>query len=425
MSQDSGPPTLRTAAILAVGSELLTPSRIDTNSLYLTEQLNAFGIEVVSKAVVGDDHQAVAEAFRHAESRADLVVMTGGLGPTDDDVTREAVAAALDLPLEEDPAIVSAIERRFAARGLQMPAINRRQALVPRGARVLDNPNGTAPGLWMKDRDSGVLLLPGPPSELKPMFEGWCRDTVVAGAATPIHRRTVRITGISESHAEEALQPCYETWQRAQPPVSATILAAMGQIELHLSIRADAETARGALARASADASAALGDDVVSDDGKALEEVVGDLLRARGWTIAVAESCTGGLIASRLTDIAGSSDYVQLGVVSYSNASKIDVLSVPADLIEVHGAVSEQVAIAMATGARERAHAHVGLGITGIAGPGGGTARKPVGTVAIAVVGPDGASRARVHKLRGSRQQIKTWASQVALDTVRRLLLKK
>lgn len=425
MSPDTGAPGWRSAAIVAVGSELLTPSRIDTNSLYLTEQLNAIGIEVVSKAVVGDDHQAVADAFRHAESRADLVVITGGLGPTDDDVTREAVAAALDLPLDEDPAIVAAIERRFAARGLQMPAINQRQALVPRGARVLDNPNGTAPGLWIRDGDSGVLLLPGPPSELKPMFEGWCRTMFVAGAATPIHRRCVRITGITESHAEEALQPHYEAWQRAQPPVSATILAAMGQIELHLSARADAGAARAALARAAAEASAALGDDVVSDDGKPLEEVVGDLLRARRWTLAIAESCTGGLVASRITDIAGSSDYLQLGVVSYSNASKIDLLNVPADLIEVHGAVSEQVATAMATGVRERAHAHIGLGITGIAGPGGGTPRKPVGTVAIAVVAPDGASRARVHKLRGNRQQIKIWASQVALDTVRRMLLKK
>jgi nicotinamide-nucleotide amidase len=424
MSSNTDAPVWRSAAIIAVGSELLTPSRIDTNSLHLTEQLNAVGIEVVSKTVVGDDHQAVADAFRHAESRAELVVMTGGLGPTDDDVTREAVAAALDVPLEEDPAIVAAIERRFAARGLQMPAINRRQALVPRGARVLDNPNGTAPGLWIRDGESGVLLLPGPPSELKPMFEEWCRTTVVTGAATPIHRRCVRVTGISESHAEEALQPHYEAWQRAEPPVAATILAAMGQIELHLSVRGDARVARASLARAAADASAALGDDVVSDVGKTLEEVVGELLRARGWTLAVAESCTGGLISSRLTDVPGSSDYVLLGVVSYSNASKIDVLSVPADLIEVHGAVSEQVAAAMATGVRERAHAHIGLGITGVAGPGGGTTRKPVGTVAVAVVGPDGSSRVRLHKLRGNRQQIKTWASQVGLDTVRRMLLK-
>lgn len=424
MTAPAHPYAWRSAAIVAVGSELLTPSRIDTNSLYLTEQLNAIGVDVVAKTVVGDDHQAVADAFRHAESRAELVVLTGGLGPTDDDVTREAVAAALDLPLEEDPSIVAVIERRFAARGLEMPAINRRQALVPRGARVLDNPHGTAPGLWLQDGDSAVLLLPGPPSELKPMFDAWCRTVAVgAGGATPIHRRIVRITGRTESHAEEALQPYYETWQRARPPVAATILAAMGQIELHLSTRADAGAARGALGRAAADVRAALGDDVISDDGKVLEEVVGDLLRARGWTLAIAESCTGGLVSSRITDIAGSSDYLQLGVVSYSNASKIDVLSVPADLIEVHGAVSEQVAVAMATGARERAHAHIGLGITGVAGPGGGTARKPVGTVAIAVVGPDGAARVRVHKLRGSRQQIKTWASQVALDSVRRMLL--
>ncbi|HEX2442908.1 MAG TPA: competence/damage-inducible protein A [Vicinamibacterales bacterium] len=412
----------QSAAIIAVGSELLTPARVDTNSLYLTGQLNSLGIDVILKVIAGDDHEAVASAFAHARSRADLVILTGGLGPTDDDVTREAVAAALDLGLREDPAIVASIQRRFAARGLEMPEINRRQALVPEGAAVLENENGTAPGLWLEQHSA--LLLPGPPSELKPMLEAWTKSVAQGkGAATPIHRQVLRITGRTESHAEEALQPFYEAWQRARPPVRATILAASGQIELHLSTRASASAARGALGKAAADVRAALGDDVVSDDGKSLEEVVGDLLRARGWTLAIAESCTGGLIASRLTDVPGSSDYLLLGVVSYSNASKIDVLSVPADLIEVHGAVSEPVAVAMATGARERAHAHVGLGITGIAGPGGGTARKPVGTVVVAVVAPDGIARVRTHRLRGDRTQIKWWAAQTALDQIRRMLI--
>jgi nicotinamide-nucleotide amidase len=424
MSAPAPPRSWRTAAIVAVGSELLTPARVDTNSLYLTERLNEIGIDVVAKTIVGDDHPAVADALRQARGRADLVILTGGLGPTDDDVTREAVASALDRALDEDPAIAVSIERRFAARGLTMPAINRRQARVPRGAAVLDNPNGTAPGLWIDEGDRGVLLLPGPPVELRPMFDAWCRDVAAArGGGTAIHRRLLRITGLTESHAEELLQPLYERWQRGTPPIGATILAAPGQIELHLSARADAAAARGALERAAADARTVVGDHVFSDDGRMLEEVVGDLLRARGWTLAVAESCTGGLVASRLTDIAGSSDYVQLGVVSYSNASKIDVLHVPADLLEVHGAVSEPVALAMATGARARAHADVGVGVTGIAGPGGGTARKPVGTVSIAVLGPDAVARVETHRFRGNRQQIKFQASQAALDHLRRLLL--
>jgi nicotinamide-nucleotide amidase len=414
----------RTAAIVAVGSELLTPFRIDTNSLFVTERLNELGIEVVRKTVVGDELAGVANICRDALASIDLVVFTGGLGPTDDDVTREAVAAALDRPLEEDAAIAAGIERRFAARGLTMPEINRRQAMVPRGAAVLENPNGTAPGLWMEHEGRGVLLLPGPPPELQPMLEAWCRSVAAGrGGATPIRRRVLKITGRTESHVEEALQPLYARWQRADPPVSVTILAAPGQIELHLSARGEPAAAQEVLERAAAEAGDALGTDVFSDDGRSLEEVVGGLLRARGWKIAVAESCTGGLFASRLTDVPGSSDYVQLGVVSYSNVSKIDVLSVPADLIEVHGAVSEPVAVAMATGARERAHADVGVAITGIAGPGGGTRQKPVGTVALAVLGPDGVARVRTARFRGNRLQIKFQAAQAALDEVRRMLV--
>jgi nicotinamide-nucleotide amidase len=424
MTSPRRPADWQTAAIIAVGTEMLSPSRIDTNSLHLTEALNALGIEVVLKTIVGDEHDGVADAFRHAQSRADLVILTGGLGPTDDDVTREAVAAALNLQLREQPALVESLEKRFAARGLTMPEINRRQAMVPEGAVALENPNGTAPGLWIETSERGVLLLPGPPSELKPMFERWANAFAAErGAATPIHRRVLRVTGRSESHTDEALQPFYEAWQRGTPPVRATILAAVGQIELHVSVRAAASAARGALGRAAADVRGVLGEDVVCDDGKGIEEVVGDLLRARGWTLALAESCTGGMIASRLTDVPGSSDYLLLGVVSYNNASKIDVLSVPADLIEVHGAVSEPVAIAMATGVRERAHAPVGVAVTGVAGPGGGTPRKPVGTVVTAVIGPDGIARVRTHRLRGDRKQIKAWASVTALDQVRRLLL--
>ncbi len=412
------------AAIIAVGSELLTPLRIDTNSLHITEQLNAVGIDVVFKAVIGDSREELAHAVRETLTRVDLLVLTGGLGPTDDDVTRDAVAEVLGLTLQEDSSITDRIRQRFEARGWKMPEINRRQAMVPAGALVLPNPNGTAPGLWIEHQRGAVVLLPGPPRELKPMLrdllQGQFRER--CGTMT-LRRRVIRITGRTESHADEALQPLYAEWNRAEIPIAATILAALGQIELHLSGRCDAEDAiRTALDRAVAQVQQVLGLDAYSIDGKSLEEVVGDLLAARGLTIAAAESCTGGLLTSRLTDVPGSSRYVNRAVVTYSNESKTDLLGVPAALIAAEGAVSEPVAMAMATGIKRSAGVDVGVGVTGIAGPGGGTPEKPVGMVCLAVVTPK-ESRVRTARFIGEREQVKYQASQAALDMVRRLLL--
>jgi nicotinamide-nucleotide amidase len=412
------------AAILAVGSEMLTPLRIDTNSLYITEQLNLLGIDVVFKGVVGDDRGELATAVRAALSRVDLLVLSGGLGPTDDDVTREVVSEVLGRPMREDDAITARIRQRFASRGWTMPEINRRQAMVPEGARVLENPNGTAPGLWIDDSPRLVLLLPGPPRELKPMLRKLVEGPLLerAGAAT-LRRRIIRITGRTESHADEALQPLYAEWNRAEVPVAATILAALGQIELYLSAQASSpEVADVTLDRAVKQVEQLLGPDAYSSDGRTLEQVVGGLLADRGWKIAVAESCTGGLITSRLTDVPGSSRYVDRSLVTYSNEAKVELLGVPAEMIAEHGAVSEQVATAMAANVRASARVDVGVGVTGIAGPGGGTPEKPVGMVCVAAVTP-GDSRVRTARFLGEREQIKFQASQAALDMVRRMML--
>jgi nicotinamide-nucleotide amidase len=414
----------RRAAVLAVGSEMLTPLRVDTNSLFITEQLNAIGIDVVFKGVVGDDRAELATAVRTALSRVDLLVLSGGLGPTDDDVTREVVADVLGLRLGEQESITERIRQRFASRGWTMPEINRRQAMVPEGASVLDNPNGTAPGLWLEEDGRIVLLLPGPPRELKPML----RSVIEARLAprcgpTTLLRRIVRITGRTESHTDEALQPLYTEWNRAAVPLSATILAALGQIELHLSACADDRDAvERALDRGVAQVQEELGADAYSTDGRPLEQVVGDLLVARGLRIGVAESCTGGLITSRLTDVPGSSRYVDRSVVTYSNEAKVAMLRVPEALLAEHGAVSEPVALAMADGIRSMAGVDVGVGVTGIAGPGGGTPEKPVGMVCLAAL-TRGVSRVRTARFIGEREQIKFQASQAALDMVRRLLL--
>jgi nicotinamide-nucleotide amidase len=417
---------LRTAEVIAVGSEMLGATRLDTNSLLIADRLSAIGIQLLAKTVVGDDRARIAEICRAAMSRADLIILTGGLGPTDDDLTRDAVAEVLGLPLIEDPAIVDRIEHRFARRGLTMPAINRRQAQVLRGARSLTNANGTAPGQILEHGHQVLVLLPGPPRELQPMLDALCETTLAArGGAERIYRTSLFVTGRSESQVDEAVQPIYSRWRDGSPPIETTILAGPGQIELHLSLRAGDERTGKALLRSASEAlESVLGDDVFSVDGRSMEQVVGDLLRSRELTIAAAESCTGGLLLSRLTDVAGSSAYVAGGAVSYSNELKTVLAGVTPELIAAHGAVSEPVAVALAEGIRERTSADVTVGITGIAGPGGGSPEKPVGTVAIAVVLRGAPARVRTFHFVGGRALIKLFATQAALDMVRRGLMR-
>jgi nicotinamide-nucleotide amidase len=416
---------LRSAVIIAIGSELLGWTRLDTNSLFISERLSSIGIELQSKMVVGDNRAELGRLLAQALEHADVVLLTGGLGPTDDDVTRDVVASVLDVPLDEDAAILARIQERFRRRGLEMPAVNRRQAQVPRGAIVLPNPLGTAPGLYIEHPRGTLVLLPGPPRELQPMLEALIEGPLAARIPPDrVYRTPLFIVGRTESHVEEAAQPIYSRWLSATPPIETTVLAAPGQIELHLSVRArEADAAARILADARAALRGALGNDVFSEDGSPMEAVVGRLLLERGLTIAAAESCTGGLLQSRLTDIAGSSAYVLGGVVAYANALKERFAGVPPELIAAHGAVSEPVAVAMADGVRAGTGASIGVGITGIAGPGGGTPEKPVGTVAVAVAGPDGPARVRRATFPGGRAQIKFHASQAALDMVRRRLL--
>jgi nicotinamide-nucleotide amidase len=421
----AGVKTISRAAIIAVGSELLTPSKLDTNSLFITERLNAIGIDVAAKAVVGDDRGELVQLLNAMLARVDLVVLSGGLGPTDDDVTREAVATALDRPLAEDERITAHLRARFAARGFTtpMPENNRRQAMVPVGARVIENPKGSAPGLWIDHDDRVVLLLPGPPRELKPMLtalaEGSLRERALGA---PLLRRFIRIAGRFESQVDEVLAPLYREWAARQPAIAATILAQPGAIEVHLSTRhADTGVAAAALEAAVREAQGAIGVDAYSTDGRQLEEIVGEMLVERGLRIGVAESCTGGLITSRLTDVPGSSRYVDASIVTYGNEAKSALLDVAPALLEQYGAVSEPVALAMADGIRRHAPADVGVGVTGIAGPSGGTPEKPVGTVAIAVTTSTD-RRIRTFRFLGERTQVKFQAAQSALDMVRRLL---
>jgi nicotinamide-nucleotide amidase len=413
------------ACIVAVGSEMLTPFRVDTNSLFVTERLNAIGYDVRLKAVVGDDVRELAQIIDGALTWADLIVVTGGLGPTEDDITRDAVAAVLGVPLDCDEAIVERLRERFAKRGMTMPDINRRQAMVPRGAVVLPNPNGTAPGLWLGHQGSVIVLLPGPPREMKPMLE-----TVIVERLAPqssgrgLFRRVLKITGRAESEVDAKAAPVYVPWLSQPVPISTTILAVLGQIELHLTAAgADRGDADRALDAAVVQLQNALGPSVYSTDGRGLEVVVGDLLRDRGMTIAIAESCTGGLLASRLTDVPGSSSYVERGVVCYSNRAKTELVDVPEEMIREHGAVSEPVARAMAEGIRVRAGTSIGVGITGIAGPGGGTADKPVGMVCVSVVLEDDA-RVRTFQFVGGREMVKFQAAQSALNMTRLMVLK-
>jgi nicotinamide-nucleotide amidase len=412
------------AWIVAVGSELLTPFRVDTNSLAITERLNAIGIDVRLKIVVGDDVDELASIFERGIGHIDVIVCTGGLGPTEDDITRDALTRALKVPIDVDEAIVERIRQRFERRGLTMPENNRRQGVVPRGATVIENPRGTAPGLWVEREGTSIAILPGPPREMTPMLEALIAERLqprTAGAG--LFRRVLKLTGRTESDVDERAHQVYGRWLFTPIPIATTILAVMGQIELHLTAsagsRAEGEAALDAAVQELRDL---FGTTVYSVDGRQLEAIIGDLLREKRLTISVAESCSGGLLASRITDVPGSSEYFDRGVVCYSNRAKEEMLGVPAALIAAHGAVSELVASAMAKGIVERSASDIGVAITGIAGPGGGTPEKPVGTVAIAVKTPS-ATQIRTFQFLGGRDMVKFQSAQAAMNMLRLMLL--
>jgi len=408
------------AQILAIGSELLTPLRADTNAVFLTEKLLELGVEVVARTTVTDELGVLEAAFRAALAKADLVVSTGGLGPTDDDRTREAAAAALGLRLRRDPALVESLRVRFARYGRVMASVNEKQADVLEGAKVLPNARGTAPGQWVEADGRLLVLLPGPPREMTALFERQVAPKLRSLAGGVVLRtRVLRIASMSESDVEQLVAPIYKRYTNPR----TTILGAAGQVELHLTAQgpseASAEERIEELARALQEP---LAGRVFSESGEELHEVVARLLREQRLTLALAESCTGGLLAARLTDVPGASAYLERGFVTYSNRAKVEELGVLAELIEAHGAVSEPVARAMAAGARERAGSAVGVGITGIAGPDGGSPEKPVGLVFIALEGALGSHVRRVH-FPGGRDRVRRQASQAALELLRRALL--
>ena len=407
------------AEIIAVGSELLTPARLDTNSLFLTGQLNDLGVEVVAKMVIGDDVERLAAAVRDAVARSQIVILTGGLGPTEDDVTREAVARALGRELVYWEQLAGEIEQRFRRMGRGMAEINRRQAYLVDGADALPNPNGTAPGQWVSHSGGVVALLPGPPPELEPMFRDHCVPRLERIAPRQVIRtRVFRITGMGESDVDQLIAPVYKKYAN---PVT-TILAAPGDVQIHLRARCAGEReAEALLSEVGPQIEALLGDSVYSRDGRPLEAVIGDRLREHGATLSVAESCTGGLLAERITSVAGSSDYFLGGLLTYTNGLKTVLAGVAPDLLEAHGAVSEPVAEGMALGVKARTQSTYALSVTGVAGPGGGSDAKPVGTVIIGLAGPDGA-RAQRFRFVGNRARVRTLAVQYALDLLRRAL---
>ena len=408
---------MRTASILAVGSELLGTTRLDTNSLFLTGELEEIGIRVVRKACAGDGWDDLLAELRFALDRAPLLVVTGGLGPTEDDRTKEAVAHLLGRRLLRDEAILEGLRERWRRRGREMPGVNAKQADVVEGATVLHNRYGTAPGYLVESEGKLVVLLPGVPREMKGLWTDQVRPRLSRDGATEgVHRRVLKVVGLGESAVEELVRPVYERHRGHDVTILA---AAPGEVQLHFSARGTAAEAASSLDAIEADFRAAVGDALFGRDDETLEGVVGALLRDAGKTLALAESCTGGMVSTRVTDVAGSSAWYLGGVVAYADAAKAELLGVPSETLAAHGAVSEETARAMAAGVRRRLGASAGLAVTGIAGPAGGTPEKPVGTVHVALDADEGTALHERLALPGDRAMVRRWTSSAALEMIR------
>jgi nicotinamide-nucleotide amidase len=408
---------MRDAEIIAVGSELLTPERVDTNSLYLTDQLNALGIEVRRKLVVGDDRVLLAAAVRQALGQVGIVILTGGLGPTLDDVTRDAVAEALGRNLVFRQDLLDSLTERFQRLNRKMADNNRRQTFLVEGAEPLPNPRGTAPGQWLDVEGRIVMLLPGPPHELKAMFANECAPRLTARLPPQVIRtRFFRVACMGESDLDQLIAPVYKNYTNP----ATTILAGAGDIQIHLRARGETEQETEDLLNAVGPAiEQLLGERIYSRNGASLEAVVGDLLRARRATLSVAESCTGGLLGERITSVAGSSDYFVGGFLVYTDRMKTLLLGVDPELLAKHTSVSEEAARAMAAEARSRTGSTYAISVTGEAGP-ESTSGAPVGTVVIGFAGPDAEAEAERFTLFGGREGVRARAAQWALDYLRR-----
>jgi nicotinamide-nucleotide amidase len=408
------------AEIIAVGSELLTAQRLDTNSLYLTDQLNALGVEVVTKCVIGDDRERLAGAIRRAVRDSRIVIVTGGLGPTEDDVTRDAAALALGRNQRFHDEISEQLEQRFRQMGRKMAEVNKRQAFILEGAEILPNDRGTAPGQWIDESGSSVMLLPGPPHEMKAMFTRQCLPRLERRLPRLAIRSIVmRVAGMPESDLDQLIAPVYKKYEN---PVT-TILAAAGDIQVHLRARCSTEAeALALLAEVAGPIEQLLAEKIYSRNGEPLEAVVGELLRQHRATLSVAESCTGGLLAERITSVPGSSDYFEAGFVTYTKRLKTELLGVSEALLESAGAVSKETAEAMATGARRRTGSTYALAVTGVAGPGQGGEKAPVGTVYVGLADVNG-TRVGHRQFLGDRDRIRQFTTQMALDMLRRRIL--
>jgi nicotinamide-nucleotide amidase len=408
-----------TASIIAIGSEMLGPTRVDTNSLKVTAAFESFGVGVARKSVVGDTQDQLVDEIRHSLAHSDILVTSGGLGPTEDDMTREALAEALGLTMEVDASIIERLEKRFAARGWVMPEVNKRQANVFVGQTTLTNERGTAPGFHIEHDGKHVWVFPGVPHELE-----WMVTTYLAPWLASItggqsrFRRVLKIAGMTESAVEERLKPYY-----AAHPEPLTILATSGQTELHLAADGAESEALALIAARESELRELFAHKIFGADDDTLEAVIGRMLTARGETVATAESCTGGLLASRITDVAGSSAYFMGGAVCYTAAAKTDLAGVDPAIIAEHGEVSEAVAIALARGVRKRFATTYGIGVTGIAGPGGGTEAKPVGTVHIAVAAADSHKHWKLFWPM-DRSLFKRITTQSALDLLRLFIVR-
>lgn len=404
------------AEIIAVGSEMLTQPKVDTNSLWLADQLSLLGVELTRKCVIGDDRDRLADAARAALDRTPIVIVTGGLGPTEDDVTREAVAQALIRRLLLSDSVLKGIEDRFARFGRKMAEINRRQAFLIEGSEILENPNGTAPGQWIDLPGKMLMLLPGPPGELKPMFENHCMQRL-RDRLPPRHLRTrfFRVAGMGESDVDQLIAPAYTPY----PSVATTILASIGDIQVHLrAFSAVPEEAEALVDEVGRKIEALLGERIYSSDGSPLEIVLGRMLREKRATLAVAESCTGGMLGARITQAAGSSEYFLGGFQVYGKAMKTRLLGLDDRLVEQYGVVSEEVAKAMAESARDRTGATYALSVTGEAGPESSSPGIEPGTVWIGVAGPEGV-KAKMIRMPGDRERVRKFAVQTALNLLR------
>jgi nicotinamide-nucleotide amidase len=378
------------------------------------------GLETAFKTVVGDDEQDMEEALRRAFGRVNTVIVTGGIGPTEDDITRKVIAKIIKKRLVLNEDALKAIHARLAGRGKEFATSNDRQALVPAGARLLHNPAGIAPGFYSDEEGLFIAVLPGVPKEMRAMFNEGLRPVLEVrfGGRSFIRRRILHTCGLSESGVNRALQ---DILKRADPVVGLTATGTGVNIRI-IARGPQAEQSQAQVDRTDAAIREKLGDSIYSVDGQAMEEVVGALLKQRRFKIAVAESCTGGLIGARITNIPGSSEYFERGSVAYSNLAKSEMLGVPAELIVQRGAVSSETAAAMAEGVRQAAKTDIGLSVTGIAGPQGGSEQKPVGLVYAALATSQGV-KTQEYRFLGDREQIRLQASQMALDMVRRHLI--